>query len=34
MANVYLSAVRIRDERAITPVVYRRAKVGQALART
>jgi CRISPR system Cascade subunit CasE len=32
MANVYLSTVRISDERAITPVVYRRAKVGQVLA--
>ena len=32
MANVYLSTVRISDERAIAPVVYRRAKVGQALA--
>jgi len=32
MANVYISTVRISDERAITPVVYRRAEVGQALA--
>jgi CRISPR system Cascade subunit CasE len=32
MANIYISTVRISDERAITPVVYRRAKVGQALA--
>jgi hypothetical protein len=32
MANVYVSTVRISDERAITPVVYRRAEVGQALA--
>jgi hypothetical protein len=32
MANVFFSTVRISDERAIAPVVYRRAKVGQALA--
>jgi hypothetical protein len=32
MANVYISTVRISDERAITPVVYRRAEVGQVLA--
>src|SRR4051794_4189608 len=32
MANAYISTIRISDERAITPVVYRRAKVGQALA--
>jgi CRISPR system Cascade subunit CasE len=32
MPNVYVSTVRICDERAIAPVVYRRAKVGQALA--
>jgi hypothetical protein len=32
MVDVYVSTVRIRDERAIAPVVYRRAKVGQALA--
>jgi CRISPR system Cascade subunit CasE len=32
MPNIYVSAVRISDERAITPVVYQRAKVGQALA--
>jgi CRISPR system Cascade subunit CasE len=32
MVNVYVSTVRIRDERAIAPVVYRRARVGQALA--
>jgi CRISPR system Cascade subunit CasE len=32
MANIYVSTVRISDERAITPVVYRRATVGQALA--
>ena len=32
MANVYTSTVRISDERAIAPVVFRRAEVGQALA--
>src|SRR5690349_24076285 len=32
MPNVYVSTVRISDERAITPVVYRRAKAGEALA--
>ena len=32
MVNVFVSTVRISDERAITPLVYRRAKVGQALA--
>jgi CRISPR system Cascade subunit CasE len=32
MANVYISNVRINDERAIAPVVYQRAEVGQALA--
>jgi CRISPR system Cascade subunit CasE len=32
MASVYISTVRISDERAITPVVYGRAKVGQVLA--
>jgi CRISPR system Cascade subunit CasE len=32
MDNIYVSTVRISDERAITPVVYRRAAVGQALA--
>ena len=32
MANIYVSTVRISDERAIAPIVYRRAKVGQALA--
>src|SRR6516165_692636 len=32
MDNIYVSTVRISDERAITPVVYRRATVGQALA--
>jgi CRISPR system Cascade subunit CasE len=32
MANIYVSTVRISDERAIAPVVYRRATVGQALA--
>jgi len=32
MANVYVSNIRIRDERAIAPVVYQRAKVGQVLA--
>jgi CRISPR system Cascade subunit CasE len=32
MPNICISTVRISDERAITPVVYRRAKVGQALA--
>jgi CRISPR system Cascade subunit CasE len=32
MANVYISTVRISDERAISPVVFRRAEVGQALA--
>jgi CRISPR system Cascade subunit CasE len=32
MANIYVSTARISDERAITPVVYRRATVGQALA--
>jgi CRISPR system Cascade subunit CasE len=32
MANVHISTVRISDERAIAPVVFRRAAVGQALA--
>ena len=32
MVNVYISTVRINDERAIAPVVYRRARAGQALA--
>jgi CRISPR system Cascade subunit CasE len=32
MANVYISTVRISDERAIAPVAFRRAEVGQALA--
>jgi CRISPR system Cascade subunit CasE len=32
MPNIYISTARISDERAITPVVYRRAKVGQVLA--
>jgi CRISPR system Cascade subunit CasE len=32
MANIYVSTVRISDERAIAPMVYRRATVGQALA--
>jgi CRISPR system Cascade subunit CasE len=32
MANVYISNVRINDERAIAPVVYHRAEIGQALA--
>src|SRR5262249_16700457 len=32
MVDVYVSTVRISEERAIAPVVYRRAKVGQALA--
>jgi CRISPR system Cascade subunit CasE len=32
MPNIYVSTVRIRDDRAIAPVVYRRATVGQALA--
>src|ERR1700730_10984924 len=32
MVNIFVSTVRISDERAITPLVYRRAKVGQALA--
>jgi CRISPR system Cascade subunit CasE len=32
MANLHVSTVRISDERAIAPVVFRRAQVGQALA--
>src|SRR6202048_5016978 len=32
MPNIYVSTVRIRNDRAIAPVVYRRATVGQALA--
>lgn len=32
MANVYISTVRISNERAITPVVYRRADTGNVLA--
>ena len=32
MRNVYISNVRINDERAIVPVIYHRAEVGQALA--
>ena len=32
MANVHISTVRISDERAIAPVVFRRVKVGQVLA--
>jgi len=32
MAKLYLSTVRISDERAIAPVVFHRAAVGQALA--
>ena len=32
MASLYVSTVRISDERAIAPVVFHRAKVGQALA--
>jgi CRISPR system Cascade subunit CasE len=32
MASTYISTVRISDERAIAPVVYRRVEVGQALA--
>jgi CRISPR system Cascade subunit CasE len=32
MANIYISNVRINDERAIAPIVYHRAEVGQALA--
>jgi CRISPR-associated protein Cas6/Cse3/CasE subtype I-E len=32
MANVYISTVRVSNERAIAPTVFRGAKVGQALA--
>ena len=32
MSNIYVSTVRISDERAIAPVVFRRAQVGQVLA--
>jgi CRISPR system Cascade subunit CasE len=32
MANVYISNICINDQRAIAPVVYQRAEVGQALA--